>query len=308
MKSLIKDKKLKPYDELFSVSDSEKRDIQQIPLEQLHRFKNHPFKVIDDAEMESLVESIQINGVMCPLIARLIPNGGYELIAGHRRKRACELAGLKEAPVLVMEMTDDQATIFMVDTNLQREKLLPSEKAFAYKMRIDAMKHQGLRTDLTSAQLGQKLTTRDIVAAEVGESKNQVSRYIRLTELNRTLLEQVDEGKVAFNTGVELTYLTAEEQECVLSVMEKLNVVPTLEQATRLKQYSQEQKLDENVIHITLSEEKKPKSKVVLPKKILRKYFPENYSTAEIEKTIYELLEQWKATLVQDEQENNNHR
>lgn len=244
MKSLIRKKGLQPYDEIFSTPDSITQDIQQIPLEKLHRFKNHPFKVIDNAEMEDLVESIQNYGVMTPLIARPDSNGGYELIAGHRRKRACELAGLKEAPVIIRDFNDDEATIQMIDTNLQREKLLPSEKAFAYKMKLDAMRHQGSRTDLTSAQVGQKLTTRDIVAAEVGESKNQVSRYIRLTELNRTLLEQVDEGKVAFNTGVELTYLTAAEQECVLSVMEKLNIIPTLEQATRLKQYSKENKLD----------------------------------------------------------------
>lgn len=299
MKSLIRKKGLQPYDEIFSTPDSITQDIQQIPLEKLHRFKNHPFKVIDNAEMEDLVESIQNYGVMTPLIARPDSNGGYELIAGHRRKRACELAGLKEAPVIIRDFNDDEATIQMIDTNLQREKLLPSEKAFAYKMKLDAMRHQGSRTDLTSAQVGQKLTTRDIVAAEVGESKNQVSRYIRLTELNRTLLEQVDEGKVAFNTGVELTYLTAAEQECVLSVMEKLNIIPTLEQATRLKQYSKENKLDENVIDITLSEEKKPKAKIILPKKILQSYFPEDYSIAEIEKTIFTLLDQWKASMEQ---------
>lgn len=299
MKSLIRKKGLQPYDEIFSTPDSITQDIQQIPLEKLHRFKNHPFKVIDNAEMEDLVESIQNYGVMTPLIARPDSNGGYELIAGHRRKRACELAGLKEAPVIIRDFNDDEATIQMIDTNLQREKLLPSEKAFAYKMKLDAMRHQGSRTDLTSAQVGQKLTTRDIVAAEVGESKNQVSRYIRLTELNRTLLEQVDEGKVAFNTGVELTYLTAAEQECVLSVMEKLNIIPTLEQATRLKQYSKENKLDENVIDITLSEEKKPKAKIILPKKILQSYFPEDYSIAEIEKTIFTLLDQWKTSMEQ---------
>lgn len=299
MKSLIRKKGLQPYDEIFSTPDSITQDIQQIPLEKLHRFKNHPFKVIDNAEMEDLVESIQNYGVMTPLIARPDSNGGYELIAGHRRKRACELAGLKEAPVIIRDFNDDEATIQMIDTNLQREKLLPSEKAFAYKMKLDAMRHQGSRTDLTSAQVGQKLTTRDIVAAEVGESKNQVSRYIRLTELNRTLLEQVDEGKVAFNTGVELTYLTAAEQESVLSIMAKLDVVPTLEQATRLKQYSKENKLDENVIDITLSEEKKPKAKIILPKKILQSYFPEDYSIAEIEKTIFTLLDQWKASMEQ---------
>lgn len=299
MKSLIRKKGLQPYDEIFSTPDSITQDIQQIPLKKLHRFKNHPFKVIDNAEMEDLVESIQNYGVMTPLIARPDSNGGYELIAGHRRKRACELAGLKEAPVIIRDFNDDEATIQMIDTNLQREKLLPSEKAFAYKMKLDAMRHQGSRTDLTSAQVGQKLTTRDIVAAEVGESKNQVSRYIRLTELNRTLLEQVDEGKVAFNTGVELTYLTAAEQECVLSVMEKLNIIPTLEQATRLKQYSKENKLDENVIDITLSEEKKPKAKIILPKKILQSYFPEDYSIAEIEKTIFTLLDQWKTSMEQ---------
>lgn len=299
MKSLIRKKELQPYDEIFSTPDSVTQDIQQIPLEELHRFKNHPFKVIDNAEMEELVESIQNHGVMTPLIARPDTNGGYELIAGHRRKRACELAGLKEAPVIISEFNNDEATIRMVDTNLQREKLLPSEKAFAYKMKLDAMRHQGLRTDLTSAPLGQKLTTRDIVAAEVGESKNQISRYIRLTELHNTLLEQVDEGKLAFQTGVELSYLLFEEQESVLSIMAKLNVVPTLEQATRLKQYSKENKLDENVIDITLSEEKKAKAKIILPKKILQSYFPEDYSIAEIEKTIFTLLDQWKASMEQ---------
>lgn len=297
MKSLIRKKGLQPYDEIFSTPDSITQDIQQIPLEKLHRFKNHPFKVIDNAEMEDLVESIQNYGVMTPLIARPDSNGGYELIAGHRRKRACELAGLKEAPVIIRDFNDDEATIQMIDTNIQREKLLPSEKAFAYKMKLDAMRHQGLRTDLTSAPLGQKLTTRDIVAAEVGESKNQISRYIRLTELNVTLLEQVDEGKLAFQTGVELSYLLSEEQESVLSIMAKLDVVPTLEQATRLKQYSKENKLDENVIDITLSEEKKPKAKIILPKKILQSYFPEDYSIAEIEKTIFTLLDQWKTSM-----------
>lgn len=299
MKSLIRKKGLQPYDEIFSTPDSITQDIQQIPLKKLHRFKNHPFKVIDNAEMEDLVESIQNYGVMTPLIARPDSNGGYELIAGHRRKRACELAGLKEAPVIIRDFNDDEATIQMIDTNLQREKLLPSEKAFAYKMKLDAMRHQGLRTDLTSAPLGQKLTTRDIVAAEVGESKNQISRYIRLTELNYTLLEQVDEGKLAFQTGVELSYLLSEEQESVLFIMAKLDVVPTLEQATRLKQYSKENKLDENVIDITLSEEKKPKAKIILPKKILQSYFPEDYSIAEIEKTIFTLLDQWKTSMEQ---------
>ena len=292
---------LKPLDDLFSTeesrADAQREKVQEIPLGELHPFRNHPFKVKDDAAMQDTVESVREYGVLVPAIARPDPDGGYELIAGHRRHYASELAGKETMPVIVRDLDDDAATIIMVDSNLQREELLPSERAFAYKMKLEAMKHQGERLDLTSAQVGRKLEnreSREILAEQVGQSRNQISRFIRLTELIPTLLDMVDERKIAFNPAVELSYLKKEEQTLLLEAMDSEQATPSLSQAQRLKKFSQQKMLSLDVMRAVMSEEKKTDlDRVTLKNETLRKYFPKSYTPKQMEDTIIKLLEGW---------------
>ena len=290
---------LSSYDDIFQTDQSreeaQQERVQEIPLSELHPFKGHPFKVLDDDAMQKTVESIAQFGVMTPAIARPRPEGGYELIAGHRRHHASELAGKETMPVIVRDMDDDAATILMVDSNLQRETLLPSERAFAYKMKLEAIKHQGQRTDLTSSQVGMKLQAMDIVGQEAGDSRNQVHRYIRLTELIPELLDMVDEKKIAFNPAVELSYLKKEEQKDFLEAMDYAQATPSLSQAQRLKKFSQEGKCSLDAMCAIMSEEKKSElDKVTIKNDVLRKYFPKSYTPKQMEDTIIKLLEQWQ--------------
>lgn len=292
---------LKPLDDLFATeesrADAQREKVQEIPLGELHPFRNHPFKVKDDAAMQDTVESVREYGVLVPAIARPDPDGGYELIAGHRRHHASELAGKETMPVIIRDLDDDAATIIMVDSNLQREELLPSERAFAYKMKLEAMKHQGERLDLTSAQVGRKLEnreSREILAEQVGQSRNQISRFIRLTELIPTLLDMVDERKIAFNPAVELSYLKKEEQTLLLEAMDSEQATPSLSQAQRLKKFSQQKMLSLDVMRAVMSEEKKTDlDRVTLKNETLRKYFPKSYTPKQMEDTIIKLLEGW---------------
>ena len=292
---------LKPLDDLFATeesrADAQREKVQEIPLGELHPFRNHPFKVKDDAAMQDTVDSVREYGVLVPASARPGPNGGYELIAGHRRHHASELAGKETMPVIIRDLDDDAATIIMVDSNLQREELLPSERAFAYKMKLAAMKHQGERLDLTSAQVGRKLEnreSREILAEQVGQSRNQISRFIRLTELIPTLLDMVDERKIAFNPAVELSYLKKEEQTLLLEAMDSEQATPSLSQAQRLKKFSQQKMLSLDVMRAVMSEEKKTDlDRVTLKNETLRKYFPKSYTPKQMEDTIIKLLEGW---------------
>ncbi len=288
---------LASLDDLFSTQasrdEAQREKVQEIPLEELHPFAHHPFKVLDDDRMKDTADSIQEYGVLVPAIARPRPDGGYELIAGHRRKRGCELAGLKTMPVIVRELDDDAATIIMVDSNIQRENILPSERAFAYQMKLEALKHQGLRTDLTSTQVAQKLSAKR-VGDEAGVSKDQVRRFIRLTNLIPALLDMVDNKKIAFNPAVELSYLTQEEQGKLVDTMESEQATPSLSQAQRLKKFSQEGKLTEESMLAIMSEEKKPEiGKVTLGTDTLRKYFPTNWTPKQMEDQILKLLNNW---------------
>ena len=292
---------LKPLDDLFSTeesrADAQREKVQEIPLGELHPFRNHPFKVKDDAAMQGTVDSVREYGVLVPAIARPDPSGGYELIAGHRRHHASELAGKETMPVIIRDLDDDAATIIMVDSNLQREELPPSERAFAYKMKLEAMKHQGERLDLTSAQVGRKLEnreSREILAEQVGQSRNQISRFIRLTELILTLLDMVDERKIAFNPAVELSYLKKEEQTLLLEAMDSEQATPSLSQAQRLKKFSQQKMLSLDVMRAVMSEEKKTDlDRVTLKNETLRRYFPKSYTPKQMEDTIIKLLEGW---------------
>lgn len=298
MKSSARNIELKSVDDLFATeesrADAQREKVQEIPLGELHPFRNHPFKVKDDAAMQDTVDSVREYGVLVPAIARPDPDGGYELIAGHRRHHASELAGKETMPVIVRDLDDDAATIIMVDSNLQREELLPSERAFAYKMKLEALKHQGARTDLTSVQLGQKLSARDQVAKAAGESAIQIQRFIRLTELIPTLLDMVDEHKIAFNPAVELSYLKKEEQTLLLEAMDSEQATPSLSQAQRLKKFSQQKMLSLDVMRAVMSEEKKTDlDRVTLKNETLRKYFPKSYTPKQMEDTIIKLLEGW---------------
>ena len=289
---------LKPLDDLFSTeesrADAQREKVQEIPLGELHPFRNHPFKVKDDAAMQDTVDSVREYGVLVPAIARPDPDGGYELIAGHRRHHASELAGKETMPVIVRDLDDDAATIIMVDSNLQREELLPSERAFAYKMKLEALKHQGARTDLTSVQLGQKLSARDQVAKAAGESAIQIQRFIRLTELIPELLDMVDERKIALNPAVELSHLKKEEQTLLLEAMDSEQATPSLSQAQRLKKFSQQKMLSLALTLAVMSEEKKTDlDRVTLKNETLRKYFPKSYTPKQMEDTIIKLLEGW---------------
>lgn len=289
---------LNKYDDIFSTEQSRAEDrlekVREIPLAELHPFKNHPFKVLDDESMQRTVESIARFGVLSPAIARPSPDGGYELVAGHRRHHACELVGMETMPVIVRELDDDAATILMVDSNLQRETLLPSERAFAYKMKLEAIKHQGMRSDLTSTQVAQKLSVQQ-VGDEAGVSKDTVRRFIRLTELIPELLDMVDQKQIAFNPAVELSFLKPEEQKQLLEAMDYAQATPSLSQAQRLKKYSQEGKCTLEVMCTVMDEEKKTDlDRVIIKQDVLRKYFPKSYTPKQMEDTIIRLLEQWQ--------------
>lgn len=308
MKSSAKKIELASVDDLFSTEESRQDEqlekIQEIPLSELHPFKDHPFKVKDDDAMIETADSIKKYGVLVPAIARPLPDGGYELVAGHRRRRASELAGKETMPVIVRDLDDDAATIIMVDSNLQRENLLPSERAFAYKMKLEAIKHQGARTDLTSVQVEQKLSARDQVAKEAGERSGiQVMRYVRLTELIPELLDMVDEKKIAFNPAYELSFLKPDEQQMLVETMDYEQATPSLSQAQRMKKFSQEGKLSEDAMLAIMSEEKKGDlDKVTLSSDTLRKYFPKSYTPAKMQETIIKLLEQWQKKRQRDQE------
>ena len=298
MKSSARNIELKSVDDLFATeesrADAQREKVQEISLGELHPFRNHPFKVKDDAAMQDTVESVREYGVLVPAIARPDPNGGYELIAGHRRHHASELAGKETMPVIIRDLDDDAATIIMVDSNLQREELLPSERAFAYKMKLEAIRHQGKRQELTSSQVGMKLQALDIVGQQAGDSRNQVHRFIRLTELIPELLDMVDERKIAFNPAVELSYLKKEEQTLLLEAMDSEQATPSLSQAQRLKKFSQQKMLSLDVMRAVMSEEKKTDlDRVTLKNETLRKYFPKSYTPKQMEDTIIKLLEGW---------------
>jgi ParB family chromosome partitioning protein len=290
---------LKGYDDIFTpdAATATGEQVREIAVDQLFPFKNHPFKVLDDQAMLDTVQSIKEHGVLVPAIARPRPEGGYELVSGHRRQHACQLAGIESMPVLVRNLDDDAATILMVDSNLQRENILPSERAFAFKLKLEAMKHQGNRTDLTSGQLGPKLGDRrsnEVVADQAGESVKQVQRYIRLTELIPEMLAMVDDRRMAFNPAVELSYLTKDEQQQLFEEMENCQATPSLSQAQRLKKFSQEGKLSEDVIMAVMSEEKKDIDKVTLPGEAINKFFPKSFTPKQKQDTIIKLLEQWQ--------------
>ena len=299
MKSSAKNIVLKSVDDIFQTeenrADAQRERVQEIPLDQLKPFKNHPFKVRDDQRMLDTVDSIREYGVLVPAIARPNPEGGYELISGHRRKRGCEMAGLQTMPVIIRNLDDDAAVLVMVDSNIQREELLPSERAFAYKMKLEALKHQGARSDLTSRQVVGKLEMADVVGQNAGESGRQVQRYIRLTELISELLDMVDERKLAFNPAVEVSYLKRDEQRMLLEAMDAEQTTPSLSQAQRLKKFSQEGRLTEEAMSAIMSEEKKSDmDKVTLRSDTLRRYFPKSYTPKQMEQTIIRLLDVWQ--------------
>ena len=307
MKSSAKNISLTSVDDLFSTeesrADTHREKIVEVPLSELHAFKDHPFKVIDNEAMFDTTESVKQHGILVPGIARPREEGGYELVAGHRRHRASELAGLDTMPVIIRNLDDDAATIIMVDSNLQRENILPSERAFAFKMKLDAIKRQGSRTDLTSDQLGQKLNARDVVAKEAGSSAVQVQRYIRLTELIPELLSMADEKKIAFNPAVELSYLKPEEQLLLIEAMDIEQSTPSLSQAQRLKKFSSDGKCTLEVISAIMSEEKKGElDKVTLAGDKLKKYFPKSYTPKQMEDTIIKLLEGWHKKRTQQQE------
>lgn len=302
MKSSARNIELKSVDDLFATeesrADAQREKVQNIPLRELHPFRNHPFKVKDDAAMQDTVDSVREHGVLVPAIARPDPDGGYELIAGHRRHHASELAGKETMPVIVRDLDDDAATIIMVDSNLQREELLPSERAFAYKMKLDAMKRQAGRPMKENRdQVGHNFSgkrTVELIAENAPDSRNQIQRYIRLTELIPTLLDMVDERKIAFNPAVELSYLKKEEQTLLLEAMDSEQATPSLSQAQRLKKFSQQKMLSLDVMRAVMSEEKKTDlDRVTLKNETLRKYFPKSYTPKQMEDTIIKLLEGW---------------
>ena len=310
MKSSAKKIELASVDDLFSTEegrqDAKLEKIQEIPLSELHPFKNHPFKVKDDEAMMETADSIKQYGVLVPAIARPDPEGGYELVAGHRRHRASELADKETMPVIVRDLDDDAATIIMVDSNLQRESLLPSERAFAYKMKLDAMKHQGERVDLTCSQVGNKLEGKkssEILAEQVGQSKNQIFRYIRLTELIPELMDMVDEKKIALNPAYELSFLKKGEQVDLLDAMDSEQATPSLSQAQRLKKYSQEGHLTLDMMRVIMGEEKKSDlDRVTFTSDTLRKYFPKSYTPQRMQETIIKLLEAWQKKRQRDQE------
>ena len=274
-------------------------EVRKIPVSEVHPFEGHPFRVVDDELMQQTVDSIKQFGVLTPAIVRPAPDGGYEMVSGHRRLHACELAGIREIPVIVRNLTDDEAVILMVDSNLQRECILPSERAAAYKMKLDALKHQGQRKDLgdkaTSAQVGPKSWAAEKVAQEAGDSKSQVKRFIRLTELLPELQEKVDSKEIAFNPAVELSYLKPDEQKRFLDAMDYSQATPSLSQAQRIKKLSQAGECTQNAMYKVMSEEKKDElDRITIKSDVLRKYFPRSYTPIQMEQTIIKLLEQWQ--------------
>lgn len=286
---------LKSYDDLFK-DDIGRRteEIKPTPISELKPFSDQPFKVVDDDNMTELVESIKLSGILSPIIARPHPEGGYEILSGHRRVRACEIAGIKEVPVVVKDLDDDTAIILLVDSNLQREHILPSEKAKAYQMKLEAMKRQGERTDLTSDQFGRKsgIESREILAEQVGESKNQISRYVRLTELVDKLLDMVDNKSIAMNAAVELSYLGSKAQNEVLEVIESEDTAPSIAQAKKMRKEYEKGTLNPDVMIAIMNEEKPEKIKITLGEDKIKRYFPKNYTKKQIEDTIYKLLEE----------------
>ena len=290
---------LKGLDEMFSTEESrqeQKREqVQQIPIEELFPFKEHPFKVLDDEAMQRTVESVAQYGVLAPLIARPRPEGGYEIISGHRRQHAAELAGLDTLPVIVREMTDDAAVILMVDSNLQRENILPSERAFAYKMKLEALKNQGARSDLTSCQVGTKFRADESLAEDTGESARNVQRFIRLTNLIPELLDLVDEKKISFNPAVELSYLDESQQRDFLEAMNDTQNAPSLSQAQQLKKMAQQGEFSyEKAFDVMGQEKKSEKDTVTIKNETLRKYFPRSYTPKQMEEKIIQLLDAWQ--------------
>ena len=290
---------LKGLDDLFSTEENrqeeQREQVQQIPIDELHPFTNHPFKVLDDEAMTRTVESIAQYGVLAPLIARPRPEGGYEIISGHRRKHAAELAHLDTVPVIVRNMKDDAATILMVDSNLQREHILPSERAFAYKMKLDAIKNQGARSDLTSCQVGTKFRADESLAEDSGESARNVQRFIRLTNLIPELLDMVDEKKISFNPAVELSYLDESQQRDFLEAMEDTQNAPSLSQAQQLKKMAQQGEFSyEKAFDVMGQEKKSEKDTVTIKNETLRKYFPRSYTPKQMEEKIIQLLDAWQ--------------
>lgn len=295
-KSSASNIKMPDVNELFGLgqdSGEQAEKVVEVAIGKLYPFNDHPFKVLDDEKMQETVESIREHGVICPLIVRPGKEDGYEIIVGHRRKRACELLGLETIPCFIRDLTDEEATITMVDSNIQREELLYSEKAYAYKMKLDAVRKQGQRTDLTSRQVVGKLEAADEVGEKSGESGRQIQRFIRLTFLIKPLLDYVDEKRIPFNTGIELSYLKIEEQEQLYQTIERLCVFPGLAQAKKLKELSREGKFNGNGIEIVLSDEKPVVQAVKLQRKKLNEYFPADYSAEQMEEVIYELLKRW---------------
>ena len=290
---------LSSYDDIFSTEESrqeeQREQVRQIPIGELFPFKNHPFKVLDDDSMSDTVESVKQYGVLSPLIARPRPKGGYEIISGHRRQHAAELAGLETLPVIVRQMDDDAAIILMVDSNLQREHILPSERAFAYKMKLDAMKNQGTRSDLTSTQVVSKLRSNEKLGAENNQSRETVRRFIRLTNLIPELLDMVDNKTVSFNPAVELSYLSPEQQQEVIRAMDDTQNFPSVSQAKRIKKLAQDGTFTTETVVAIMGEEKKSElDTVIIKNDTLRKYFPRSYTPKQMEDTIIKLLEQWQ--------------
>lgn len=297
MKSSGRKPSLTSYDDIFSTEASRQQEqIQRLALSELHPFKDHPFRVLDDDRMMETVESVKEYGVLVPIIARPMADGGYEIVSGHRRKRACELAGMNEIPAIVRDLDDDEAVIIMVDSNLQRENILPSERAKAYQMKLEAIKHQGERRDLTSRQLVGKLEAADLIGQDTGESGRQIQRILRLNNLETPLIDKVDAGKLAFTPAVELSYLKPEEQQWVDTALENTQQTPSLSQAQRMKRESKQGTLSEQGIMEIMTENKQTipaKGSVVLPQEKLTKYFPRSYTTEQMEKVIFKLLDYW---------------
>ena len=295
------------YDDIFKNEKTRQEEtterVQLISVDFMDSFPNHPFKILDDDKMRDTMESIKQNGVLVPALVRPKQNGRYEIVSGHRRHYACMMAGIKEMPAIVRDMTDDEATIIMVDSNLQRETILPSEKAFAYKMKLEAIKHQGKRRDLTSAQVVPKLTAREKVANEAGVNRMEITRYIRLTELITELLDMVDEKTMSFHAGVELSYLPKEEQKQLYEIMERDECSPSLNQAQRLKKCSMENRLTKEVIIEIMNEEKSMDMKVTLGGNKIKKYFPKDYTPKQMEQIILKLLDNWSKKRQQNELE-----
>ena len=288
---------LKSYDSIFQNEEQRNtEEIKPVPISELKPFTEQPFKVKLDEDMNALVESIKQCGVLTPVIARPHKDGGYEILSGHRRVKACELAGITDIPVVVKNLDDDTATILLVDSNLQREHILPSEKAFAYQMKLEAMKRQGARVDLTSAQFGRKLgvESREVLAEQVGESRNQISRYIRLTNLIDPILNMVDNNQIAMNAAVEISYLGSKEQAAVMQSIEKEETSPSIAQARKMRKFHQEGNLSNAVIDSIMMEQKPETVKITLGEEKLKKYFPKSYSKAKMEEIILKLLDKWR--------------